>query len=757
MKLFNRGVLCGLLLLFALPAAAQVATGTLIGTVIDSRSHKPIVDVEVTATSPQQPGSWVAVTDTWGSYRLTTLPPGIYTLRFSGKRFHPGVRHQVRVKAGRVQRADASLLPEDSRGEGVVVVSTTPPSTRQIIDVSSTMTGINVDAAFIARIAAARPGARGGPARSYDSLAGASNNEEYGVPVANPGPISPNIPNTSYGIGPAGLVESRRAYGVNGPPPATPVNHASVPALPAATPASVPTHPTATPVSPASVPTPPATTSVALPVPASPEPEAPAPLVPPNGARFFDMYFKGHGVNPTVNTEEERFSTFSVDTDTASYTLTRAYMERQALPDEQGVRVEEFVNTFDYDYADAKDAPFGIHVEGFPSPVRKGYQVVRIGVKAREVSDAQRKPSHLVFVIDVSGSMGMENRLGLVKRALRLLVEELDERDFVSIVVYGSQARQVLAPTSATQQARLLTAIDGLYIEGATNAQEGLELGYRIASEHRLKGGINRVILCSDGVANVGVSDADGIWAKVKDFAAQGITLSTVGFGMGNYNDALMERLSHVGEGNYAYVDGLKEAHRIFVQNLTGTLQVVAKDVKLQVEFDPKDVSLYRLLGYENRMLTKQAFRDDRVDAGEVGAGHSVTALYEVKLREGASNLGTLRIRYKAPEGGDSKELETKLPVTALRPSFAKAESTTRLAYVAAAFAEKLRGSYWTRPLTYDALLELWQGVALRERQDVSELGDLIRKASALDQREDRFESLAPLKSMDYDQAPSVL
>ncbi|NTX53658.1 von Willebrand factor type A domain-containing protein [Myxococcus sp. CA039A] len=724
-----RGVLCGLLLLFALPALARKATGTLIGTVIDSRSHKSLVDVEVTATSLQQSGSWSAKTDTWGSYRMTTLPPGVYTLRFAGKQFYPSIRHQVRVQAGRTQRADASLLPDNSRGEGIEVVITPPPGTRQIIDVASTAAGVNVDQEFIKRIAVARPGGRGGPSRSHESLAGTSNNEEYGVPVANPGPISPNIPNTSYGIGPAGLVESRRAYGVNGPPPGTSVSHASAP-------------------------TPPAATPVALPAPASPPP---APLVPPNGARFLDMYFKGHGVNPTVNTEEERFSTFSVDTDTASYTLTRAYLERQALPDEQAVRVEEFVNTFDYGYADAEDAPFGVHVEGFPSPVRKGYQVVRIGVKAREVSDAQRKPSHLVFVIDVSGSMNMENRLGLVKHALRMLVEELDERDFVSIVVYGSQARRVLAPTSATQQARLLEAIDGLYSEGSTNAQEGLELGYQIASEHLIPGGINRVILCSDGVANVGVSDADGIWAKVKGFAARGITLSTVGFGMGNYNDALMERLSHVGEGNYAYVDGLKEAHRIFVQNLTGTLQVVAKDVKLQVEFDPKDVSLYRLLGYENRMLTKQQFRDDRVDAGEVGAGHSVTALYEVKLREGASNLGTLRIRYKAPEGGDSKELEMKLPVTALRPSFATAESTTRLAYVAAAFAEKLRGSYWTRPLTYASLLELWRGVGLKDRQDVSELGDLIRKAAALDQRQDRFESLAPLKSMDYDQAPSVL
>ncbi|WP_181791168.1 carboxypeptidase-like regulatory domain-containing protein, partial [Myxococcus llanfairpwllgwyngyllgogerychwyrndrobwllllantysiliogogogochensis] len=187
-----RGVLCSLLLLFALPALARKATGTLIGTVIDSRSHKSLVDVEVTATSLQQSGSWSAKTDTWGSYRMTTLPPGVYTLRFAGKQFYPSIRHQVRVQAGRTQRADASLLPDDSRGEGIEVVRTSPPGTRQIIDVASTVAGVNVDQEFIKRITVARPGGRGGPSRSHESLAGTSNNEEYGVPVANPGPISPN-------------------------------------------------------------------------------------------------------------------------------------------------------------------------------------------------------------------------------------------------------------------------------------------------------------------------------------------------------------------------------------------------------------------------------------------------------------------------------------------------------------------------------------------------------------------------------------
>jgi Ca-activated chloride channel family protein len=473
---------------------------------------------------------------------------------------------------------------------------------------------------------------------------------------------------------------------------------------------------------------------------------------------FADMYFKNYGVNPTIDTEEERVSTFSVDTDSASYSLTRGYLERGALPDEQAVRVEEFVNSFDYGYASDPESPFSVHVEGFPSPSRKGYHVVHIGLKAREVSRQERKPSHLVFVIDVSGSMNIENRLGLVKRALRLLVDELDERDWVSIAVYGTSAHKVLGPTSAAEKYKLRAAIDGLASEGSTNAQAGIELGYAMASEHFVEGGINRVILCSDGVANNGITQADGIWERVRAQAAKGITLTTVGFGMGNYNDVLMERLAQVGEGNYAYVDQLEEARRIFVQNLTGTLQVVAKDVKLQVEFDRQAVARYRLVGYENRMLAKEEFADDRVDAGEVGAGHSVTAIYEVKLREPASSFATLRIRYKAPEGGDSRLMEKALPSSVLRPAYGRAAPPTRLSYVAAAFAEKLRGSYWVRPLTWSQLVSLWEEIdePLRDRPDVRELGSLIRRAQTLDRRADRFEQLAPVSTMDFDRVPVI-
>ncbi len=713
-------VLFSLSLLLAAPVLAQ--NSTIIGTVIDTRSRQPVPDVVVTASSPNLQGEQTVVTDAQGNYRIPQLPPGIYTLRLEKEWYKPYARSDLQLRPNRTIRVNVELLPE-SLGETVEVVGA-PPT----IDVGSTTTGVKVDQEFVRRIAVVRPTGKDGAARSFEGLAElapGAQSDTYGVGIN--GTTSPE---NGYVVD--GLSTSDPAYGIQSGPPANAFANGYSP------------YPRVT-VAPVQGMTP---RQAAVPR---------GPLSPP-ARTFFDMYFKGYGVNPTVTTEEERFSTFSVDTDTASYTLTRAFLERGALPDEQAVRVEEFVNSFDYGYESAATAPFSVHVEGFPSPVRKGYQVVHIGVKAREVSRAERKPSHLVFVIDVSGSMATENRLGLVKQALRLLVDELDERDAVSIVVYGSEARLVQGPTSATQRERLLAAIDSLRPEGSTNAQAGLELGYGLAEQHLMEGGINRIILCSDGVANNGITDADGIWARVKDFASRGITLSTVGFGMGNYNDVLMERLSHVGEGNYSYVDKLEEARRIFVKNLTGTLQVVAKDVKLQVEFDPEAVVRYRLLGYENRMLKKEQFSDDKVDAGEVGAGHAVTALYEVKLREPSASFGTLRIRYKAPEGGDSKLVEKALPSSVLRGAYGKATPPTRLSYVAAAFAEKLRGSYWARPLTYDALVALWEesGQPLKSREDVQELGALIRKARTLDRREDRFERFAPVATMDFDRVPAI-
>lgn len=480
-----------------------------------------------------------------------------------------------------------------------------------------------------------------------------------------------------------------------------------------------------------------------------------APVTP---TRVPAMVLRDYGVNPTIETSAEPVSTFAADVDTGAYTLARGYLERGVMPDEAAVRVEEFINAFDYGYQAPKEQPFAVQVEAFPSPSRKGYHVLHVGVKAREVSKAERKPSHLVFTIDVSGSMAQENRLGLVKQALTLLVNELDARDRVSVVVYGDGARTVLPPTPATRREDILAAIFGLKPEGSTNVQAGLSQAYDLAMKGFVPGGINRVILCSDGVANNGITEAGAIWQTVKGRASEGVTLSTVGFGMGHYNDVLMERLADQGDGHYAYVDKLAAARRVFVENLTGTLQVVAKDVKLQLEFNPAVVERYRLLGFENRLLDKRDFANDRVDAGELGAGHAVTAVYEVKLRAGAKaeSFATFRARFKAPQGGSSQLVERALPTSVIRDERGAASGPARLSLVVAGFAEKLRGSYWARALSWESLQAELRGLppGLLAREDVVELARLIDTARKLDRRPDRFEARAPVATMDFDRLP---
>ena len=361
-----------------------------------------------------------------------------------------------------------------------------------------------------------------------------------------------------------------------------------------------------------------------------------SPLNPPNDEAYHDMYFKGSGTNPFIDTEDDHLSTFGMDVDTGSYSITRRYLIDGNLPPPEAVRVEEFVNTFDYNYDPPADDPFAIHIDGAPSKFGEGkrLQLLRIGLQGRVIPAEHRKDAILTFVIDVSGSMSQENRLGLVKKALTLLVDQLRPTDKVGIVVYGSHGRLVLPHTGIEQRSTILSAINALRPDGSTNAEEGLRIGYDLAWRNASVNHINRVILCSDGVANVGHTGPDEILKEIRTYVQKGITLSTVGFGMGNYNDVLMEQLANTGDGNYAYVDTLTEAKRIFVENLTGTLQLIAKDAKIQVDFNPEVVSRFRLLGYENRRLTHEQFRDDTVDAGEVGSGHQVTALYEVKLHQ---------------------------------------------------------------------------------------------------------------------------
>jgi Ca-activated chloride channel family protein len=459
------------------------------------------------------------------------------------------------------------------------------------------------------------------------------------------------------------------------------------------------------------------------------------------------MFFKNYGVNPFVDTEDDNLSTFAVDVDTGSYTVVRRYLHEGHLPPEKAVRVEEFVNYFKYDYEAPQEADFTIYTEAAPwkfGTGRKNSYLLRIGLKAREVLAEDRKPAVLTFVIDVSGSMNRENRLGLVKKALRLLVENLREDDRIGIAVYGSQGRKVMDHRGLDEKAQILAAIESLHAEGSTYAEQGIRIGYEMAESTYRDGHINRVILCSDGVANVGQTGADDILKIIKDKADRGITLSTIGFGMGNYNDVLMERLGDKGNGHYAYVDTIAEARRIFVENLTGTLQVVARDVKVQVEFNPDVVRSYRLIGYENRDVPDDKFRDDKYDGGEVGAGHSVTALYELKLwPDEEGRAVTTYVRYKDADTHEPTEFKSSIAthqfaqeaMKFVADGFESAVSFDfKLATITAEFAEILRKSYWAKGAKLSETLIRAQFL-LHQRPgdaDIIELVDLISKAELM-------------------------
>jgi len=427
--------------------------------------------------------------------------------------------------------------------------------------------------------------------------------------------------------------------------------------------------------------------------------------------------------------------------DTGSYTIARRYVTDGNLPPEDAVRVEEFVNYFDQDYAYPPEGQaFAIHVDGasFPFAETERYRVMRVGIQGYAVPPEERKDVSLTFVIDVSGSMDMENRLELVKRSLELLVEQLRPTDSVSIVVYGSDARAILAPTSGAEKGAILEAIYALQPEGSTNAEAGLRLGYRQALGAFKPGGINRVILCSDGVANVGQTGAESIWEAVKGYASEGVTLTTVGFGMGNYNDVLMEQLADNGDGFYAYVDTLKEAERLFVANLTSTLQMIALDAKVQVDFNPEVVARYRLIGFENRAVADEEFRDDTVDAGEIGAGHSVTALYEIKLHpDAAGRIATVYMRWEDPDTHEVTELSRDFDSGDVAGSFSAAAPHFQWDVVVAEYAEILRGSYWAEGSTLATVLEEAERVGrlLPDDPDVAEFVDLVRRASTIADR----------------------
>ncbi|GIW72754.1 MAG: hypothetical protein KatS3mg102_2296 [Planctomycetota bacterium] len=458
----------------------------------------------------------------------------------------------------------------------------------------------------------------------------------------------------------------------------------------------------------------------------------------PNDQPYDAMFFRHYGVHPFVDTEDDRLSTFALDVDTASYTIARRYLQDGHLPPPEAVRVEEFVNAFAYDEPAPSGADFTLVADGAALATGQRRWLVRFGLHARQVAREHRPPALLVFVVDVSGSMAREDRLGAVKHALGTLLEQLRPDDRVGLVTYGSRGQVVLEPSA--DRAALRQAIQALQPGGATNAEEGLVLAYELARRHFRAGAIHRLILCSDGVANVGRTGADSILARVAKEARSGIELSTVGFGMGNYNDVLMEQLADKGDGNYAYVDTPEQARRVFAEQLEGMLVTVARDAKVQVEWNPEVVQSWRLLGYENRYLRDQDFRDERVDGGEVGAGHQVTALYEIKLRErpAGQRVAVLRLRYKtAADAAEVVELERKLSRSALAPSLAAAPRSLRLAAVAAGLAELLRESYWVRERDPEELLALAASLpgAFEGEPRVRELAELVQAAVRLRQQ----------------------
>ncbi|MDC0716049.1 vWA domain-containing protein [Nannocystis bainbridge] len=428
------------------------------------------------------------------------------------------------------------------------------------------------------------------------------------------------------------------------------------------------------------------------------------------GAPGGDRYAKVQEAAWTL-THAAPLSTFSIDVDTASYSNVRRFLSDNYLPPPDAVRVEEMINYFDYAYpAPDGDHPLGVGAEVAPCPWKKGHQLVRVHLQAKKIETTQVPARNLVFLVDTSGSMSDDDKLGLVRKGLSLLTEQLRPEDRISLVTYAGDTRVVLPTTSGSDKATILRAIDRLGANGGTNGGAGIALAYAEAHKHFVKGGINRILLATDGDFNLGLTDHDDLIKLIEKERQTGVFLTVLGVGRGNYNDRTMEQIADHGNGNYAYLDSEKEARKVLVAEASGTLVTVAKDVKLQVEWNPNRVAGYRLIGYENRTLTAEQFNDDKKDAGELGAGDSVTALYEVvpagrpvpgvavdnlKYQRPAgpadAELLTIKVRYKQPEGDKSTKFES--PVQDARTEWAEASPQLRLAAAVAAFGLKLRGS----------------------------------------------------------------
>jgi Ca-activated chloride channel family protein len=469
--------------------------------------------------------------------------------------------------------------------------------------------------------------------------------------------------------------------------------------------------------------------------------------------------------NPFLDASSNPLSTFSIDVDTASYSNIRRFINEGSLPPKDAVRLEEMINYFTYDYLQPTDEkPFSINLDATGCPWEPAHRLVRIGLKGREIASDKRGASNLVFLLDVSGSMTPPERLPLVKQAMRLLVDKLTENDHVAIVVYAGASGLALPSTNGEHKEQILSALENLQPGGSTNGAEGIQLAYKVAADNFIKGGVNRVILATDGDFNVGVTSQGDLIRLVQEKAKTGVFLSVLGVGTDNLKDSTMQKLADKGNGNYAYLDSLDEARKVLVQQMNGTLVTIAKDVKIQVEFNPARVASYRLIGYEKRMLRKEDFNNDKIDAGEIGAGHTVTALYEVVPAGAAANpansvppvdplkysknekaksaplsgaatasseMLTVKLRFKKPDGDKSELIERTLSDEG--KEFAKAPQDLKFAAAVAEFGMILRDSEHKGNGTLGTVLE-WAQEGKGSDANGYRAGfiELARKAQAL-------------------------
>lgn len=431
---------------------------------------------------------------------------------------------------------------------------------------------------------------------------------------------------------------------------------------------------------------------------------------------------------PVKSVAQEPVSTFSIDVDTGSYANVRRFLTNGEQPPKDAVRIEEIVNYFPYNYPlPIDDRPFAVHTETIDSPWQPEAKLIKIGIQAQDSAKKDLPPANLVFLVDVSGSMNEENKLPLVQKTLRILTQQLRPQDKVTLITYASGEDLVLPPTSGADKETILSAIDKLRAGGATDGESALQMAYEQAQKAFVPNGINRILLATDGDFNVGVSDTETLKSMVAEKRKSGVSLSTLGFGMGNYNEDMMEQIADAGDGNYSYIDNEKEAKKVLQQQLTSTLATVAQDVKIQVEFNPATVKEYRLVGYTNRTLRNEDFNNDRVDAGDIGAGHSVTALYEIipqgkqgwleesryqkaPAAKGSKNeYAFVKVRYKLPGQKDSQLMQQAVPVDS-KP-LDQADKDTLLALAAASYAQALRGGEYNGKLSWRDIENMAQKV----------------------------------------------